>query len=152
MQRLQPWAASRQHADGGYARMDTYANAVWCAQHEPAVPGTGLRRSAADDDATGTDAIPNGTGRHEYEDDDGPVHAGIHSVRRTTEAESAAVSAVSTAAAEPTAADQAEQHQSRDSLRMGTGEGAEERAHTGHLASEGEPNRRINSVKGAEFS
>ena len=31
----------------------------------------------------------------------------------------------------------------------GTGEGAEERAHTGHLASEGEPNRRINSVKGA---
>ena len=35
---------------------------------------------------------------------------------------------------------------------MGTGEGAEERAHTGHLASEGEPNRRINSVKGAEFA
>ena len=66
--------------------VDTYAHAVWCAQHEPVVPCSGLRRSAAADDATGTDAVPNGTRGHEYEDDAEPVHAGIHSVRRTTAA------------------------------------------------------------------
>jgi hypothetical protein len=40
------------HEDGGKPMVGTYADALWCAQHEPTVPYSGLRRSAAADDAT----------------------------------------------------------------------------------------------------
>jgi hypothetical protein len=50
------------YADGGKPSMDTYADAVWCAQYEPTVPSSDLRRSATANDAAGADAIPSGRG------------------------------------------------------------------------------------------
>ena len=44
IQWFQPWAALRQHADGGKPGVGTYADTVWCAQHEPTVPSSSLQR------------------------------------------------------------------------------------------------------------